>query len=84
MLCHDALVKICYRCANICYVRIISICYVTVCYGMLTALCNNRCYVMTCYTVAGCYVNCVLGYDTICYVNMLHLLSCTFLQKKHF
>ena len=77
------LVKICYRCANICYVRIISICYVMVCYGMLTALCNNRCYAMTCYIVAGCYVNCVLGYDKICYDNMLHIFACTFLQQKH-
>ena len=65
------LVNICYWRANICYVRIIIICYVMVCYGMLTALCNNRCYVMTCYIVAGCYVNCVLGYDNICYANML-------------
>ena len=53
------------------------------CYDMVTALCN-MCYVTTCYIVAGCYVNCVLGYDNICYVNMLHVLSCTFLHEiKH-
>ena len=26
---------------------------------------------ITCYIAAGCYVNCVLGYDQICYDNML-------------
>ena len=51
-------------------------------YVMLTALYNNMCYVMTCYIAAGCYVNCVLGYDNICYVNMLHVLSCTFFTQN--
>ena len=49
---------------------------------MLTALYNNMCYVMTCYIAAWCYVNCVLGYAHICYVNLLHVLSCTFLHDK--
>ena len=49
---------------------------------MLSALYNNMCYVMTCYIAAGCYVNCVLGYDDICNVKMLHVLSCTFLHEK--
>ena len=44
-------------------------------YVMLAALYNNTCYVMTRYIVAVCYVNCVLGYDNICYVHMLHVLS---------
>ena len=39
--------------------------------------------VMTCYIAAGCYVNCVLGYDDICYVNVLHVLSCTFLHESN-
>ena len=29
------------------------------------------------------YVNCVLGYEHICQVNMLHVLSCTFLHKNN-
>ena len=53
------------------------------CYDMVTALCNKRCYVMTCYIVAGCYVNCVLGYDNICYVNKLHVLSCIFFYTRN-
>ena len=40
--------------------------------------------IMTCCIAAGCYVNCVLGYDNICNVNMLHVLSCTFLHDKDF
>ena len=36
---------------------------------------------ITCYIAAGCYVNCVLGYDKIRYANMLYVLSCTFLQQ---
>ena len=51
---------------------------------MLIALYNHMCDVMTCYIAAVCYVNCVLGYDKICYVNMLHVLSCTFLHEKTF
>ena len=40
--------------------------------------------VMTCYIAAGCVANCVLGYDNICYVNMLHVFSCTlFAREKH-
>ena len=66
----------------------VMLCYVMLCYGMLyyvmlTALYNNMCYVMTCYIAEGCYVNCVLDYDDICYVNMLHVLSCTFLHKNN-
>ena len=43
--------------------------------------------VMTCYIAAGCYINCVLGYDDIyiyiyC-VNMLHVFSCTFLHEEN-
>ena len=34
---------------------------------------------MLCYV----YVNCVLGYEHICYVNMLHVLSCTFLHENN-
>ena len=38
MLCHDVFVNICYRCANICKVRTMNICYVmfmlTVCWAM--------------------------------------------------
>ena len=91
MLCHDVFVKICYRCVNICCVRFINICYimlcmlcyVMLCYVMLTASYNNMCYVMICCIAAGCYVNCVLGYEHICYFNMLHVLSCTFLHEKH-
>ena len=49
---------------------------------MLIALYNNLCYAMTCYIAAGCYVNCVLGYDHICYVNMLHVLACTFFTRE--
>ena len=49
---------------------------------MLTALYNNMCYGMTCYIAAGWYADCVLGYDNICYVNMLHVLSCTFAHEK--
>ena len=51
-------------------------------YVMLTALYNNRCYVMTCCFAARCYINCVWGYDNIYYANMLHILSCIFLQQK--
>ena len=63
----------------LCYVML---CYVMLCYVMLTALYNNMCYVMTCCIAAGCYVNCVLGYDNIFYVNMVHVLSCTFSHEK--
>ena len=35
------------------------------CYVILTAVYNNMCYAMTCYIAAGCYVDCVLGYDNI-------------------
>ena len=62
MLCHDVFVNICYRCANICNVRTMNICYVMLCYV---------------------YVNCVLGYEHICYVNMLHVFSCTFLHENN-
>ena len=38
MLCHDVFVNICYRCAYICKVRTMNICYVmfmlTVCWAM--------------------------------------------------
>ena len=34
---------------------------------------------MLCYV----YVNCVLGYEHICQVNMLHVFSCTFLHKNN-
>ena len=51
------------------------------CYVMLTALYTNMCYDMTCYIAAGSYVNCVLGYDNICYVHMLHVFSCTSLHE---
>ena len=62
------------------------LCYVMICYGMvwyvmITAFYNNMSYVMTCYIAAGCYVNCVLGYDKIRYVNMLHVLWCTFYTR---
>ena len=50
---------------------------------IVTALYNNMCYDMTRYIDAGCYVNRVLGYDNICYVNMLHVLSCTFLHENN-
>ena len=33
MLCHDVLVNICYRCANICNIRIVNICCVMLCYA---------------------------------------------------
>ena len=29
------------------------------------------------------YVNCVLGYEHMCYVNMLHVISCTFLHENN-
>ena len=34
---------------------------------------------MLCYV----YVNCVLGYEHICQVNMLHVFSCTFLHENN-
>ena len=79
ILCHDVLVNICYRCANIRYVWIIDMLW----YVMLAALYNNMCYVMTDYIAAGCYVNCVLGYGNICYGNILHVLPCTFLHEEN-
>ena len=48
MLCHDVFVNICYRCANICKVRTMSICYVMI---MLTV-----CWAMNIYAVLTCYM----------------------------
>ena len=53
--------------------------FVNICYR-----CANVCKVRTmniclCYV----YVNCVLGYEHICQVNMLHVLSCTFLHENN-
>ena len=48
MLCHDVCVDICYRCANICYVRAMNISYgmrmLTVCWAMRT------------YVILACYM----------------------------
>ena len=48
MLCHGVFVNICYRCANICYVRTMNICYVMF---MLTV-----CWAMNIYVVLTCYM----------------------------
>ena len=60
-----------------------SLAYLMLCYVMSTALYVIMCYVMTSYIAAGCYVNCVLGCDNIRYVNMLHVLSCTFVHDNY-
>ena len=47
MLCHDVFVNICYRCANICCVRTMNICYVMF---MLTVFWAMNIYgMLTCY-----------------------------------
>ena len=48
MLCHDVFVNICYRCATICNVRTMNICYVMF---MLTV-----CWAMNIYVMLTCYM----------------------------
>ena len=45
--------------------------------------CDNICNVRTMIICYNGYVNCVLGYERLCYLNMLHVLSCTFLHENN-
>ena len=50
------------------------LCFVMLCYVMLTAVCNNRCYYVSSYIVAVCCANCVSCVNMMCYDNMFYCM----------